>query len=285
MTPPTFADLTEEFPDPSTLPPLDRPGELSLPLTAAQKEWVRDGVVHLPAFLPEELVDDYVDAIRGAMYQGTASIPIGYPYPTPYMQVPALRNLALYDALMLAMKNLIGEDMGLHLNLTGWNSTERNWHQDDYLNPYFVNCYYVAAWIALHDIDPASGPFEYIPGSHRWPLMRQAKVLSYLEPRERDDDRWPKISERFCVPAVETEIARRGIASRTFIAKKGDVLLWHSRLMHRGSNPRVPGMLRKTLIAHYSALRVRTDMPTRAFNDRDGSRGAYFVLDGRSQRV
>ena len=46
-----------------------------------------------------------------------------------------------------------------------------------------------------------------------------------------------------------------------FIAKKGDVLFWHARLMHRGSLPKNPGIDRKTAIVHYSGVNHRPDFP------------------------
>jgi len=93
-----------------------------------------------------------------------------------------MRYLLLYPPLMAKLKEVIGEEMILHLCLTGWVSTQRGWHQDDYLNPSFVNSWRTAVWIALGDIH---GPFEYVLGSHRWPLMRGEKVRALLTDEER----------------------------------------------------------------------------------------------------
>ncbi|MBY4892061.1 phytanoyl-CoA dioxygenase family protein [Rhodobacteraceae bacterium N5(2021)] len=41
---------------------------------------------------------------------------------------------------------------------------------------------------------------------------------------------------------------------REFTAKKGDVLLWYGRLMHRGSPPRAEGSRRPGLIGHYAPI-------------------------------
>ncbi len=113
------------------------------------------------------------------------------------------------------LRELIGKETMLHLNLTGWISTERDWHQDDDLNPGPVNSWYAAVWIALDTIDPASGPFEFIPGSHRWPLPRGEKVRAFMTAEERARsiadagfDIWPKLTE----PAIEAEIRERGAA-------------------------------------------------------------------------
>jgi ectoine hydroxylase-related dioxygenase (phytanoyl-CoA dioxygenase family) len=137
--------------------------------------------------------------------------------------------------------------------------------------------------MALDRIHPDSGPFEWIPGSHVWPLLRGDKVQSFLtdEERSRRDGplkayHWPAYAERFVTPAVEAEIAARGVAPVQFLAERGDVLIWHGRLMHRGSRAKVPAMQRRSLIAHYSGVNHRPDMPARA-TDENGM--VYAVFD------
>jgi hypothetical protein len=270
----SFADLSE-MPDPALLPPLDRPDLDDAALTPEQCAWRRDGVVILRQFLPDAVTDPYI-ARRAEL-----NAPGGWASPVPYLQVPELRTLALHPPLMAMLEHLLGEPMLLHLALTGWVSTERDWHQDDYLNPPFVNSWYAAVWISLDHIDPASGPFEYVPGSHRWPVMRGEKVRSFLTTEELDRregglNHWPKYAERFVTPAIEAEIASRGAKLHRFLGEKGDVLIWHGRLMHRGSLPQLPGRERRSLIVHYSGVDHRPDMVER---DRDENGQEYAVFD------
>ncbi len=266
----SFADLSE-LPDPALIPPLDRPDLDTSGLTEAQATWRRDGALALRGFIPDEVLVPYVERRARLLEDDPALFLGGWRSPTPYEHVPEMRALALYPPLMRMMESLIGEPMMLHLALTGWVSTQRDWHQDDYLNPEFVNSWYAAVWIALDDIHPDSGPFEYVPGSHTWPLLRQARVLSCMtEEEEMATDPvsgariWPALSERFVVPAIEAELQRVNAPVERFLAKKGDVLIWHGRLMHRGSRPRSPDLLRKALITHYSGEKHRPDMPSRA---------------------
>jgi len=65
-----------------------------------------------------------------------------------------------------------------------------------------------------------------------------------------------------------------GLPIRRFLAKKGDVFIWHSRLAHRGSLPKVPGMLRPALIAHYSSIVRRVEMP---LHRRHKDAGYYMI--------
>lgn len=262
-----FAMLSEEVDD-ALSPPLDRANCDEATLDEDQRAWRRDGFLIKPAFFSDDVLDAY-SAVR-ARVPGTG----GWSCPVPYMHVAELRDICLDPRLSRLLGYLIGEEMGLHLNLTGWVSTDRNWHQDDYLNPPYVNSWYAAVWIALEDIHPDCGPFEFVPGSHRWPLLKGHRVRLFLNEEEREHAAWPSLAERVVNDVAEREIARRGVPRRTFIARKGDVLIWHGRLMHRGSYANAPGMERRALIAHYSGTGHRIDMPEVAHTP-EGS--AYFV--------
>ena len=264
-----FEALSEDVDD-AVAPPLDRTHCEEAGLDEDQRFWRREGYLIKRGFIPEDLIDSYSDVRR------RHPSPHGWSCPVPYMYVPELREVSLYPPLMKLMERLVGEEMGLHLNLTGWLSTERNWHQDDYLNPPFINSWYAAVWIALDDIGPDCGPFQFVPGSHRWPLMKSHKVRMFLAPEEREHHNWSKLSERFVDDIAEAEIARRGVEPEAFLAKKGDLLIWHGRLMHRGSLPNAPGTPRRALISHYSGLTHRIDMPNVA---RTAKGSAYFRHD------
>ncbi len=250
---PTFEDLTDPAPDFSVL------------------DWNQDGFVVHQAFFPEELMVSY----EKCWEKENKDRPMGWPDPIPYTRHPELLEILTWDPLSSLLESLITEPAGLHLNLTGWRSTERDWHQDSYLNPAHVGDYYAAVWIALDDIHPDSGPFQFVPGSHRWPQVSNKKILAALEPDERDH-RWPKHSERILTPLFEEEIVKRGNNVVSYLPSRGDLLVWHGRLMHRGSRPNVPGMQRKALIAHYSGIHHRHDMP-KALHRPGG--GWYFPLE------
>ena len=216
-------------------------------LSTMQKSWARDGVVWLEEFLPHDLVDRYVNFwYKHAPDRG------GWPYPTPYVKHKHIRDVALYPPLMEAMRELIGGEMILHLTLTGFQSTTRSWHQDDFLNNACVNSWYAAVWIALDDVHPHAGPFQFIPGSHRWPLLRQHKVKKQMKPEEVKSPSWPSYSERILEPLFEDKFRNAGLKPTDFVARKGDVLIWHGRLAHQGTRPFNTSLERRALIAHYT---------------------------------
>ena len=243
---PTFDDLT-------VAPPAPGPWD-----------WNDDGVVYLPKMMPDDLMTAYEE--EWIRTHGDSN-PGGWPEPIAYMRHKPLADLFSYEPLHVEMEKLIQEPVGLHLCLTGWRSTTRDWHQDAYLNPVHVGDSYLAAWIALSDIHPDSGPFQYFPGSHRWPQVTQEQIKPYVD---LTDKHWPTHSEKVLTPAFEAEIARRGVEPVTYLPKRGDVLLWHSRLLHRGSKPNVPGMERRAVIGHLSGVFHRPDMPSPAVRHNGG---------------
>jgi ectoine hydroxylase-related dioxygenase (phytanoyl-CoA dioxygenase family) len=224
-------------------------------------------------FIPDDITAPYI-AVRERL--ADISLPKylgGWSSGTAYMHVPELRALSLYPPLMALYEHLISEPMMLLLNLTNWVSSDRDWHQDDYLNPPFVNGWYIAVWISLDTIDPDSGVFQYVPGSHRWPLMRGEKVRSFLPPADRTArneygaEVWPTLSQDYVGAAVEAEMTRTGAQAVSFLAERGDVLIWHGRLLHRGSPAKVRFAERRSLIAHYTGINHRPDVLVRAQDD------------------
>lgn len=247
-------------------------------LTPLQAEFCSNGVVVLKKFLPNGLMERYI-RLRESLPKDRSqkdNFWAGWHYPTPFMVHEELRDLALFENMNGVLQELVGEEMGLNLALTGWVSTERNFHQDSYLNPPFLWSNYLAVWMALEDVHPDSGPFQYVPGSHRWETLRREKLFSYLTPDQQGSAHWPTFTQDEVARVCEEEIEKRKAKIVDFVPQRGDVLIWHSNLMHRGSEPKDKSLLRQALICHYSAVSKRKDMPlTRRMPK---TNGVYFDL-------
>lgn len=243
--------------------------ELTVPAPPeSPADWNAEGVVCLPALVSGARIEAYQRAWCGA----NAHRPGGWPDCTPYMRHPEI--LDLVAPLADHLETLLGEPAGMHLNLTGWVSTERDWHQDSYLNEPEVGDHYAAVWIALGRIHPDSGPFQYVPGSHRWPQVTRELIGRHVD---LTDPAWPKHSEDILSPLFEAEIEARDATWVSHLPDRGDVLIWHGRLLHRGSKARVHGSYRPGFIAHFSGIHHRPQMPG-AVEYRGG--GWYFPIAG-----
>lgn len=243
--------------------------------------WNSEGVVVLPGIVPDELIDRYQAEfmqVNGPVEfhaDGTVSGPkIGGHRETSYMYHEQTMEMATYRPIHDAVEQLLGEPPVVHLLLTGWVSTRRSYHQDRYLNPQpTVGDYYAACWVALDDVHPDSGPFEYYPTSHEWftgalnkELMGQAVDLG--------DSRWPAYTEEVLYPLITAEAQRRGVEKVSYLPRRGDCLIWHGRTWHQGGIPNVPNLYRGAFIMHMSGSLHRPDFPYQPRRWRDA--GLYM---------
>lgn len=108
--------------------------------------------------------------------------------------------------------------------------------------------YLIATWIALEDCTEDNGPLFYYPGSHRLPIITTEHYNSgntFFTIGEN--------SNRHYEDKMAEVIAENGLQKQLFVAKRGDVLIWHANLLHGGSPITRPGATRKSMVCHYFA--------------------------------
>jgi phytanoyl-CoA hydroxylase len=130
-----------------------------------------------------------------------------------------------------------------------------------------------ASWVALEDVHENSGPLAYYCGSHspeRLPFFDWGTgSILYDEGAPRDPQDFSNYLYR--------EVARLGISPKTFLPKKGDVLVWHSYLAHEGTLIKDPGKTRKSLVTHYTC---KSSYPRLHKYDRADEDGRLYSENG-----
>ena len=109
-----------------------------------------------------------------------------------------------------------------------------------------------AVWIALEDVQPGAGELAYYPGSHHWEDFFFSQYFKHF-----DEERDGKEQETAWLAWLNEEALRRGVEKKTFLPRKGDVLLWHASLAHGGTPITRQGATRKSLVGHYCPRGVR----------------------------
>src|SRR5262249_38665659 len=108
-----------------------------------------------------------------------------------------------------------------------------------------------ASWIALEDVRADAGPLFLFPRSHR--LVPEfdfggGNVMAFQDgPHVRHFEEY-----------VDYKARSLGCDYELFMAKAGDVLMWHSALVHGGSPRTNPDATRRSLVGHYSPRHVYT---------------------------
>jgi ectoine hydroxylase-related dioxygenase (phytanoyl-CoA dioxygenase family) len=158
-----------------------------------------------------------------------------------YLMSAEVRGLALDFELTSILADLLGEPAVLCNSLNFEKGSSQPMHIDSlYMTPRTPHSL-IATWIALEDVHPDSGPLVYFPGSHRIPLYTFNDGTHHATREESAD--W--------YDYIDVQIRLRGLKERAFLAKKGDVFIWHSDLVHGGSPIADHRRTRSSLVCHY----------------------------------
>jgi hypothetical protein len=132
--------------------------------------------------------------------------------------------------------------------LTFWNGSQQAIHKDTAYVKVDSNPMHLAAtWLALEDIAPGTGELEYYIGSHRAPDFLFGGSSKWLEANHHEHDRFLK--------SLHEDAEKYQYTRSSFLAKKGDVLVWHADLAHGGAQIQQPGHTRRSLVTHFTTER------------------------------
>jgi ectoine hydroxylase len=111
--------------------------------------------------------------------------------------------------------------------------------------------YLIAVWIALEDTQPDNGPLFYYPGSHRLPYLLNSDFNEGQTALQLGKKDYVDYEDR-----IEQQIRQQSLQPAVFLAKKGDLLIWHANLIHGGMPVKNPALTRKSMVIHYYAKDV-----------------------------
>jgi phytanoyl-CoA hydroxylase len=163
----------------------------------------------------------------------------------------AARRLYLHPRLHRIARLILGEQPVAIQSIFFQYGSAQALHRD----PVFVQTaeagHLIAAWIALEDIDPRSGPLVYIPRSHRLPPYEYKPGVYRFDSRILGDEHLAAEQEW-----LRHQMQTRGLKREVFTPKKGEVLFWHAGLYHGGEAITDLERTRKSFVVHYSSRRT-----------------------------
>ena len=203
------------------------------------------GYVVLPGAIDEDLIDEYLDLWS----RFNVDRPEGWSklktFTRSFNEYYEIRNILCSKSIHDFFTH-IGHDPVLHADITYAVSTQLNWHQDNTSSSDGSIDTYYGSWVALEDISPKSGPLCVVPGSHIWDM--DYNIIDPVNCNEKEDSAFKARRLEYYLEEIEI----RNVPEFSFTANKGDILIWHGRLLHRGSVPHDYSMSRMSLIGHYS---------------------------------
>jgi phytanoyl-CoA hydroxylase len=169
----------------------------------------------------------------------------GYRIPDLHGASPTAMSLYLQPEIFRLIELIFGQQSVAFQSLYFEHGSMQALHRDPMFAPTRPVPNLVAAWIALEDVTPDSGPLFFLPGSHRLPWFEFQENSVALTPQTRF--RQPEY-RRWMQELLGSPPRQR----KQFVCRRGDVMIWHAGLMHGGSKIQNPAATRKSFVVHYS---------------------------------
>ena len=214
------------------------------------RDFIQDGYMVLEGFFPESQTTALNAEVDALLQSGRA----GYNF-TGRKIFNLWENSPLADQLFFRQPELLrllsfllGKPVLPFQSLNFTLGSEQRAHSDSIHMTTEPPGYLIATWIALEDCSMDSGPLVYYPGSHRLPFVSTQDYPSGNTALTLGTD-----SNRRYEDKIAHLIEEKQLEKRPFLARRGDVLVWHANLLHGGSPILRPGATRRSMVCHYFA--------------------------------
>ena len=259
---PRVVHRAEDYPTTADIPWLDRPdameqiaarqaaGEIDGRQAGLLRKWVRDGYVSLSGVLDQPTVDE-INADVAAVIEANQHLPIAelrLKIQDNFTESAATRRAMMLPSVLEFMDLLLGRRALPYQTLSLPVSSQIAPHVDAILMTSHPRDYLIAAWFALESIQPDSGPLVLYPGSHKLPYISAGEVGI---PRGASEAECSSVYDARFYDLVAERVESNGFQLYTHLPACGDVLFWHSNLVHGATAPASPDATRKSLIVHY----------------------------------
>ncbi len=203
------------------------------------------GYAVLPGLLTAERVAAINASLDGLIAAGDLRANSVNKYMFAFRQSEVIREAGT-GQLRELVSALLGHEATLFQSINFLSGSQQPTHSDSIHMSTYPLGGLVAAWVALEDITLDNGPLHYYPGSHKLPYYLNADY-------DNEGTRWLtgdkdyKAYESF----IQERVAEQELPREVFLAKAGDVFLWHANLLHGGEPHLDKGRTRKSMVFHY----------------------------------
>jgi hypothetical protein len=261
----------EHFPDSGPHPWLDRPDALDRidmklqhgEITCAEAEqcryWAANGYVILHTLIENQILKEVWSAYEKAIRAGKIKLqqePAAEndPYPgrflNPHKKAGDFCRILKHPGLLRWIRVLMGREPKPLQTIASHKGSQQAAHSDSIHMTTYPLGYLAAAWIAFEDIHPDSGPLLFYPGSHKLPYVF-SKDAGITESDFKNEG-YGSYQARY-EPLIRRTIEKNNLEPHYFLAKRGDVLVWHANLIHGGSARKDMLLSRRAVVCHFFA--------------------------------
>jgi len=250
------------FQDQSLTPWFDREdAKTHLENKAANNSFVKEHQQKLSEFLDNGFMvlegwldDDFIDKLNSDIDDAVAKKVQGYEVGSSqrimglHSSHKHINHLWKYPKVLEMLSHIFEDEARPCQTLTYVYGSQQSYHQDTvHLTP-FPAGYMCGVWVALEDIQVGSGELRVLKGSHRLPRIYRETV----DCPQVINNQWDEFAKTVDLKWQDM-IADQRFEEMPYLAKKGDILIWHENLMHGGSLRENMEQSRRSIVSHYFA--------------------------------
>lgn len=204
---------------------------------------------------PDDLIDERIDRITafvGSRFDVDFADPRsvknsenGLRVQDAWVYNEDIRAIAANSAVLGLLQKLYGRPAFPFQTLNFPVGTQQHLHSDAIHFSSVPERFMCGVWLAMEDIGPDAGPLTYLPGSHRWPILNNVMI------GRRGFGTTEGLAQAPFEAAWDALVQASKVEQETFLAKKGQALIWAANLLHGGSPQIDPTRTRWSQVTHY----------------------------------
>lgn len=215
------------------------------------KDWSAHGYLIIENFLSHETCDEVNIEIENLQQNGSLPFTYGNKLMFANKKSALIKGITVQPALTSLLAFLLDKEVVPFQTINFINGSEQRAHSDSIHMTTYPLGYLIAVWVALEDITHENGPLFYYPGSHKLPYLlnndfNEGSTLLTLGKKD-----YPDYED-----VLEELVVTKNYPKQEFLARKGDILVWHANLVHGGTPILNKALTRKSMVIHYYAKDV-----------------------------
>lgn len=212
------------------------------------KNWSANGYLIIEGLLNEKEVDAINTEIDHLMLSGKLQFTNGNKLMFANKISPSIQKTTTHPGIITVLNFLLNKNIVPFQTINFIHGSEQKAHSDSIHMTTYPLGYLIAAWIALEDITTDNGPLFYYPGSHKLPFLLNGDYNTSSSLLTLGNKKYSDYED-----VLQNIIKESSFEEKTFLAKKGDVLIWHANLVHGGAPIINKSLTRKSMVVHYYA--------------------------------
>jgi ectoine hydroxylase-related dioxygenase (phytanoyl-CoA dioxygenase family) len=205
-----------------------------------------NGYIVLKNYLSEDKVDEINSEIEKALNEKRVKFKYRNKIMFAIDKLNVLKQVGLDHKLTSFLSALMKGEAILFQSINFLSGSEQKTHSDSIHMTTYPLGGLLGVWIALEDISADNGPLHYYPGSHKLPYYLNSDYDNEGNKFLIGDKDYTEYEKM-----IAEKISDKHLKKETFLASKGDVLVWHANLFHGGEPHTDKTKTRKSMVFHY----------------------------------